>query len=71
MMQVKRARLSFLALKKLATRYAMMEAELDQLLQERRFVDLYRVIVQSLRASTESYSSNELEAYTGASAGAR
>ncbi len=50
------------ALKRLAMRYATMEAELDQLLRERRFVDLYRVVVQSLRASTESYSLKDLEA---------
>jgi uncharacterized protein len=50
------------ALKRLAMRHATMEAELDQLLRERRFVDLYRVVVQSLRASTESYSLKDLEA---------
>jgi uncharacterized protein len=50
------------ALKRLAMRYATMEAELDQLLRERRFVDLYRVVVQSLRTSTESYSLKDLEA---------
>ncbi|MGE0278506.1 MAG: TM0106 family RecB-like putative nuclease [Alphaproteobacteria bacterium] len=50
------------ALKRLAMRYATMEAELDQLLRERRFVDLYRVTVQALRASTESYSIKDLEA---------
>ena len=50
------------ALKRLAMRYATMEAELDQLLRERRLVDLYRVTVQSLRASTESYSLKDLEA---------
>jgi uncharacterized protein len=50
------------ALKRLAMRYATMEAELDQLLRERRFVDLYRVVVQSLRASTEAYSLKNLEA---------
>ncbi|WP_316225055.1 MULTISPECIES: TM0106 family RecB-like putative nuclease [unclassified Bradyrhizobium] len=50
------------ALKRLAMRYATMEAELDQLLRERRFVDLYRVVVQALRASTESYSIKDLEA---------
>jgi predicted RecB family nuclease len=48
--------------KNLALRYATMEAELDQLLRERRFVDLYRVVVQSLRASTEAYSLKDLEA---------
>jgi len=50
------------ALKRLAMRYATMEGELDQLLRERRFVDLYRVVVQALRASTESYSIKDLEA---------
>ncbi|MBX9943531.1 MAG: TM0106 family RecB-like putative nuclease [Reyranella sp.] len=50
------------ALKRLAMRYATMEAELDQLLRERRFVDLYRVVTQALRASTESYSLKNLEA---------
>lgn len=50
------------ALKRLAMRYATMEAELDQLLRERRFVDLYRVTVQALRASSESYSIKDLEA---------
>lgn len=49
------------ALKRLAMRYAAMEAELDQLLRERRFVDLYRVVTQTLRASTESYSLKDLE----------
>lgn len=49
------------ALKRLAMRYATMEAELDQLLRERRFVDLYRVVVQALRASTESYSIKDIE----------
>jgi predicted RecB family nuclease len=50
------------ALKRLAMRHATMEEELDQLLRQRRFVDLYRVVVQSLRASTESYSLKDLEA---------
>jgi predicted RecB family nuclease len=50
------------ALKRLAMRYATMEAELDQLLRERRFVDLYRVVLQALRASTETYSLKDLEA---------
>jgi hypothetical protein len=45
----------------MAMRYAVMEAELDQLLRERRFVDLYRVVQQSIRASTESYSIKDLE----------
>jgi predicted RecB family nuclease len=49
------------ALKRLAMRHATMEEELDQLLRQRRFVDLYRVVVQALRASTESYSLKDLE----------
>ncbi|WP_374469926.1 TM0106 family RecB-like putative nuclease [Phenylobacterium sp.] len=58
------------ALKKLASRYATREAELDQLLRERRFVDLYRVAKQGLRASTESYSLKALEKiYWGKRAG--
>ncbi len=58
------------ALKRLAMRHATMEAPLDQLLRERRFVDLYRVTVQALRASTESYSLKDIEAlYRGARSG--
>lgn len=49
------------ALKRLAMRHATMEAELDQMLRDRRFVDLYRVVRQSLRASTEGYSLKDLE----------
>jgi predicted RecB family nuclease len=49
------------ALKRLAMRYATKEAELDQFLRERRFVDLFRVARQSIRASTEGYSLKDLE----------
>ena len=49
------------ALKRLAMRYATMEAELDQLLRELRFVDLYQVARQAIRASTEGYSLKDLE----------
>lgn len=49
------------ALKRLAMRHATMEAELDQLLRERRFVDLYRVTRQGLRCSTEGYGLKDLE----------
>lgn len=49
------------ALKRLAMRHATMEAELDQMLRDRRFVDLYRVVRQGLRASTEGYSLKDLE----------
>lgn len=49
------------AFRRLAMRYATMEAELDQMLRERRFVDLFRVARQSIRASTEGYSLKDLE----------
>jgi uncharacterized protein len=49
------------ALKRLAMRHATMEAELDNMLYERRFVDLYLVARQSIRASTEGYSLKDLE----------
>lgn len=49
------------ALKRLAMRHATMEAELDQMLRDRRFVDLYRIVRQGLRASTEGYSLKDLE----------
>lgn len=49
------------ALKRLAMKYATREAELDQLLREKRFVDLYAVVRQGIRASTESYSLKDLE----------
>jgi predicted RecB family nuclease len=49
------------ALKRLAMRYATMEAELDQLLREKRFVDLYLVVRQAIRASTEGYSLKDME----------
>ncbi|HEY0509227.1 MAG TPA: TM0106 family RecB-like putative nuclease, partial [Blastococcus sp.] len=44
------------ALKKLTGGYGVREAELDQLLREERFVDLYPVVRQSMRISKESYS---------------
>lgn len=49
------------ALKRLAMKYATREAELDQLLRDKRFVDLYAVVRQGIRASTESYSLKDLE----------
>jgi uncharacterized protein len=49
------------AFRRLAMRHATMEVELDQLLREQRFVDLYRVARQGIMASTESYSLKDLE----------
>lgn len=58
------------ALKRLASRYATMEALLDQMLREHRFVDLYKVVRQGLQASTEGYSLKDLEKiYWGGRAG--
>lgn len=53
------------ALKKLAGGYGVREAELDQLLREERFVDLYPVVRQSMRISKESYSIKKVEAFYG------
>ncbi|HEX6885335.1 MAG TPA: TM0106 family RecB-like putative nuclease, partial [Planctomycetota bacterium] len=53
------------ALKRLASRHATREAELDVLLRGERFVDLFGVTRQGLRASVESYSLKPLEAFTG------
>jgi len=51
------------ALKRLATRHAIREYELDQLLRAERLVDLYAVVRQGIRASVESYSIKELERF--------
>ena len=49
------------AMKRLAARYATREEEVDHLLRSEIFVDLYRVVRQSLRASVESYSIKKME----------
>lgn len=53
------------ALKRLAMRHATREDELDTLLRGERFVDLYSITRQGLRASVESYSLKPLEAFFG------
>ena len=53
------------ALKRLATRHATREDELDQLLRSERLVDLYAVVRQGIRASVESYSIKQLERFYG------
>ena len=55
------------ALKQLTGGYGVREAELDQLLREERFVDLYPVVRQSMRISKESYSIKKVEAFYGRS----
>jgi predicted RecB family nuclease len=53
------------ALKRLMGRYATREEELDGLLRSERFVDLYAVVRNGVRASVESYSIKRLEAFYG------
>ena len=53
------------AMKRLSTRYATREAEVDRLLRGQRFVDLYAVVRQGIRASVESYSIKSMEAFYG------
>ena len=58
------------ALKKLSGRHSTREALLDQLLRERRLVDLYQVVREAIRASTPSYSIKDIEKfYRGARQG--
>ncbi len=51
------------AIKRLAGRHATREEEVDLLLRGERFVDLYTVARQAVRASVESYSLKELEPF--------
>jgi predicted RecB family nuclease len=51
------------ALKKLAERHDSYRIAVDELLATNRFVDLYRVVKQSLAISQESYSIKKLENY--------
>ena len=53
------------AVKRLTSRYATREEEVDRLLRGRIFVDLHRVVRQGLRASVEGYSIKRLEPFYG------
>ncbi len=53
------------AVKRLMSRYATREEEVDRLLRGRVFVDLHRVVRQGLRASVEGYSIKRLEPFHG------
>jgi len=53
------------ALKRLMGRYATREEEIDFLLRSKRFVDLYGVVRNGVRASVESYSIKRLEPLYG------
>lgn len=52
------------SIKRLASRHAIYEPEVDQLLRAERFIDLYSVIKESLQASVEQYSLKDLERFT-------
>jgi len=51
------------ALKKLMSRHGTREAEVDELLRRRVFVDLYAVVRQSMRISEPRYSIKNVEAF--------
>jgi predicted RecB family nuclease len=53
------------AFKRLMGRYATRETELDMMLRAGRFVDLYGVVRQGLRAGIERYSIKNLEVFYG------
>lgn len=53
------------AFKRLAGRYVTRADALDRLLRAERFVDLYPITRQTVRAGVESYSIKKLEQYTG------
>ncbi|HUF46351.1 MAG TPA: TM0106 family RecB-like putative nuclease [Vicinamibacterales bacterium] len=53
------------ALKRLMGRHATREREIDELLRGRRFVDLYGVVRQGVRAGVERYSIKNLEPIYG------
>lgn len=53
------------AVKRLVQRYGIFEEEVDRLLRGKKFIDLYGVTRQGIRASVESYSLKELEVFTG------
>ncbi len=52
------------AIKRLASRSALYEREVDSLLRSDRFLDLFSVIKETLVASVESYSLKDIERFT-------
>ena len=54
-----------IALKRMMGKYAVKENEIDILLRTKSFVDLHRVLKQSIRAGVERYSLKDLEVYHG------
>ena len=53
------------AFKRLMGRHATREQEIDSFLRSETFVDLYRVVRESLRAGVERYSIKNMEAFYG------
>ena len=53
------------ALSRLASRHAMYEVEVDDLLRTKKFVDLHRVIKESMQVAVERYSLKDLESFAG------
>ncbi|MEG9861742.1 MAG: TM0106 family RecB-like putative nuclease [Parvularculales bacterium] len=51
------------ALKRLACRYAVCEEQLDNLLRNRKFIDLYQVVRESICTSEPGYSLKNLEVF--------
>jgi len=51
------------ALKRLASRYGTKEAEVDNLLRQRKLVDLYKVVREAIRVSEPKYSIKNLETF--------
>ena len=51
------------ALKRLACRYAVCEEQLDNLLRQKKFVDLYKVVREGIRTSEPGYSIKNLETF--------
>ena len=51
------------ALKRLACRYAVCEEQLDNLLRNQKFIDLYLVVRESVRTSEPGYSIKNLETF--------
>lgn len=53
------------AFKRLMSKYAVCENEIDSLLRGGKFIDLYGVVRQAIRASVEKYSIKDLERFYG------
>jgi len=53
------------AFKRIMSKYATCEVEIDKFLRAGTFVDLYGVVRQSIRASVEKYSIKDLEKFYG------